>query len=418
MKSKKILISAFTENFIIAFSSLKANRLRSILTILIIAIGIMALVGILTAIDAIESSLTNQFTTMGSNTFVIENWAIKKQGHRNKRETKLFEKIRYAEAINFKKKYNQSAIVSVSVQASGSAIVKYKNYKSNPNIPVVGSDENYLLTTGNELFLGRFISKNEALKGKHVVVIGKQISDLVFKKENPINKEITIGKGRYLVVGVLQTKGSNMSMGTDKMCILPIQNVRQYFSSPQMSYSINVIPEKKDSITQYMEEAEGVFRRIRNLSPKDANNFTIKKSDNLIKMMMQNIQYVTLAATIIGIITLLGATISLLNIMLISVKERTREIGTRKALGAKNYLIRQQFLIESILIGELGGLLGIALGIIIGNVVALIIGGPFVIPWVWMIAGVLICLIVGLLSGVVPAIQASKLDPIEALRYE
>jgi putative ABC transport system permease protein len=133
---------------------------------------------------------------------------------------------------------------------------------------------------------------------------------------------------------------------------------------------------------------------------------------------MQNIQYVTLAATIIGIITLLGATISLLNIMLISVKERTREIGTRKALGAKNYLIRQQFLIESILIGELGGLLGIALGIIIGNVVALIIGGPFVIPWVWMIAGVLICLIVGLLSGVVPAIQASKLDPIEALRYE
>jgi len=418
MKSKKIIISAFIENFIIAFSSLKANKLRSILTILIIAIGIMALVGILTAIDAIESSLTNQFTTMGSNTFTIENWVIKKQGHRNKRETKLFEKIRYTEAIDFKKKYHQKAVVSLSVKASSSAVVKSKNYKSNPNIPVVGADENYLLTTGNDLYAGRFISKNEALTGKHVVVIGKQLSDLAFAKQNPIHKEISIGKGRYLVIGVLQTKGSNMSMGTDKMCILPIQNVRQYFSSPSMSYAINVMPQKNDSITQYMEEAEGVFRRIRNLSPKDANNFTIKKSDNLIKMMMQNIQYVTLAATIIGIITLLGATISLLNIMLISVKERTREIGTRKALGAKNYLIRQQFLIESILIGELGGVLGIILGIIIGNVVALIIGGPFVIPWMWMIGGVLLCLVVGLLSGVVPAIQASKLDPIEALRYE
>jgi len=209
-----------------------------------------------------------------------------------------------------------------------------------------------------------------------------------------------------------------MSMGTDKICILPIQNVRQYFASPTLSYSINIMPSTKESMEQAIAEAEGVFRNIRNLSPKDANNFVIKKSDNLIKMMMKNIQYVTLAATIIGIITLLGATISLLNIMLISVKERTREIGTRKALGAKNYLIKQQFLIEAILIGELGGLLGIFLGIIIGNIVALIIGGPFIIPWIWMIGGVLLCLVVGLISGVTPAIQASKLDPIEALRYE
>jgi len=418
MSKTRLISSVSIENISIAFNSLKSNKLRTSLTVLIIAIGIMALVGILTAIDAIESSLTNQFNNLGSNTFSIENWALKSLGRHQKRETELFKKITFKDALAFKENYRIQAKVSNSVNASNTATVKYKDYKSNPNIPVIGTDENYLFTSGNELAQGRFLSKIEVQNGQHVVVIGQELANQIFKKKSPLQKEIIIGKGQYRIVGVLKEKGSNMSMGTDKLCILPIQNVRQYFSKPFMSYAINISPLTNIDMDYAISEAESTFRIIRKLSPKDASNFEIKKSDSLIKMLMENIKYVTIAATFIGFITLLGATISLMNIMLVSVKERTKEIGTRKALGAKNYIIRQQFLIESILIGEMGGILGVILGILIGNIVAFIIKGPFVIPWIWIIGGVFLCLIVGLISGVMPAIKASKLDPIDALRYE
>ncbi len=378
----------------------------------------MALVGILTAIDAIETSLSNQFNSLGSNTFSIENWALKSMGRRDKRKTELFKKITYKDALAFKENYSIPSASSLSVQASGSSTVKHKTYKSNPNIPVIGTDENYLLTSGTELESGRFISKNEAYSGKHVVVIGKQLAEQIFKNKSPLQKIINIGKGNYRIIGVLVKKGSSMSTNIDKICILPIQNVRQYFSNNSMSYIINISPYNSANIDYAISEAEGTFRIVRNLTPRDANNFEIKKSDNLIKMLMENIKYVTIAATFIGFITLLGAAISLMNIMLVSVKERTKEIGIRKALGAKNKIIRQQFLIESILIGEIGGILGVVLGIGIGNIVAVIIKGPFIIPWIWIVGGVVLCLIVGLLSGVMPAIKAAKLDPIDALRYE
>ena len=418
MRVPKIISSSTLENITIAFNSLKSNRVRSSLTILIIAIGIMALVGILTAIDALESSLTNQFGSMGAKTFTIENWARKSIGKHSKRETELFKKISYKDILQFKDAYKTPSTVSTSVKASSTSTVKYKTYKSNPNIPIIGTDENYLITQGSELEHGRFISQNEAFSGQHVVVIGHQLAYKIFKNKNPLLKEITIGKGKYKIIGVLKEEGSNMSSGSDKVCFLPIQNIRQYFSRPNMSYKINISPKGNMDMNLAISEAEGTFRVIRNLTPRDASNFEIIKSDNIIKMLMENIQYVTIAATFIGLITLLGATISLMNIMLVSVKERTKEIGTRKALGAKNHVIRQQFLIESILIGEFGGILGVILGIGIGNIVALLIDGPFVIPWIWMIGGVILCLIVGLLSGVIPAIQASKLDPIDALRYE
>jgi len=165
-------------------------------------------------------------------------------------------------------------------------------------------------------------------------------------------------------------------------------------------------------------EAEGLFRIIRGLKSTDESDFNITKSDNLANMLLENIKFITLAATIIGIITLFGAAIGLMNIMLVAVSERTREIGIRKAIGATSSVIKQQFLFESILIGQLGGFLGIILGIVIGNLVAMGIGSPFIIPWIWIIGGVVICFIVGLASGMLPAIKASKLDPIEALRYE
>ncbi len=417
MKLPKLISSSTQENFSIAFVTLKNNSLRSILTILIIAVGITALIGILTAIDAIKASVENQLSGMGSGIFSIQNTSLWFGEGNGRRQNNRFKKISYKDAVHFQEAYTViPSYIDILMDADNSTVVKYKSYKSNPDIAVLGTNEQHLLTTGNTLKEGRFFSKNEVLTGQNVVVIGYDLARNIFKQKSPLEKFIRIGRGKYQVIGVLNQKGSSMSSNTDKTCLIPIQNARQYFG--EGTYSIWVKPLQNTDIDKAISEATSAFRKVRHLKPKDADNFKIEKSDALIKMMLENFKYITIAATLIGLITLLGASISLMNIMLVSVKERTREIGIRKALGAKNKVIRQQFLIESILIGEIGGFLGIVLGIVAGNIVAQIINSPFVIPWAWMLGGVVLCFFVGLISGVAPATKASKLDPIDSLRYE
>jgi len=407
----------FSENLKVASQSLKVNKLRAILTILIIAIGIMALVGILTAIDAIRSSLNSNFSNLGSNTFRITSWSIKQgRSDRNKIE---YKDISFREAMEFKKKYAFPSTISISMRGSQQAVIKYKSKKSNPNIALFGVDENYFAVSGYEIEQGRNFSFHEATLGSFVVIIGKEIQTTLFpNNENPIGKKILIGNGRYTIIGILKSKGSNFGGGGDKICFVPIQNARSQFTNGNNSYTINIMPQSPQYLDEAIAEAEGLFRVIRKLKAGDENNFEISKSDSLVNMLMDNIKYVTIAATLIGIITLIGASIGLMNIMLVSVTERTREIGTRKAMGAKPSVIRQQFLFEAIYIGQLGGLLGIILGVLVGNIIALAIDGPFVIPWLWIIGGVLLCFIVSVVSGYIPANKAAKLDPIEALRYE
>lgn len=406
----------FIENFKIAINSIRSNLLRTILTIFIIAFGIMALVGILTAIDSIKGSISNQFRSMGANTFTIVNRDNRvRVGGRIKRYTS----IEYRDAMAFKEDFKFPALVSISTFASEIATVKYKSKKTNPNIPVVGSDENYLINSGYEIKSGRNFSMNEIQSNAHVVIIGSElIKDIFVDGEDPLDKVISIGNGKYKVIGVLKEKGSSFGSAGDKICILPITSVRQYFSRPNMNFRISVLPNDSKLLDAAINEAQGLFRVIRKLRSFEDNNFSIETSDNLANLLIKNIRYVTIAATIIGIITLFGAAIGLMNIMLVSVTERTREIGIRKAIGAKASIIRRQFLYESILIGQLGGFFGIILGILIGNVVSLITGGVFIIPWIWIFGGVFLCFVVGLVSGLFPAIKASKLDPIVSLHYE
>jgi putative ABC transport system permease protein len=408
--------SLFIENLRIAFGAIRSNLLRTILTIVIIAFGIMALVGILTAIDSIKGSISSQFRNMGANTFTIVNRESRvRVGGRVER----YRNIEFREAMEFKETYEFPALVSISTMASEIATVKYKSEKTNPNIPVVGSDENYLITSGYEIKSGRNLTINDIQSNTHVVVIGSGLADEFFKEgEEPLNKIIGIGNGKYKIVGILEEKGSSFGSSGDKICILPITSVRQYFSRPNMNFRISVLPNNSQLLKAAINEAEGSFRVIRKLRSFENSNFTIESSDNLSNMLIENIKYVTIAATIIGIITLFGAAIGLMNIMLVSVTERTREIGIRKAIGAKSSIIRRQFLYESVIIGQLGGFFGIILGILIGNVVSFVTGGIFIIPWFWILSGVLLCFIVGLVSGLFPAIKASKLDPIISLRYE
>jgi putative ABC transport system permease protein len=411
-------IGIFWENLRISVKAIRSNKLRATLTMCIIAIGIMALVGILTAIDSIKSSLTNQFTMMGANSFSITSRGMNIQIGNSRTRAKNFSRISYREALEFKNRFTEAAWVSVSCNASSLATVKYGSEETNPNVGLGGVDENNLTVSGYDLESGRNFTVEEIQMTRHFVLIGADIvKDLFPAGLDPLGKEITVAGLKLQIIGVLKSKGASVVNG-DRVCFIPVTTARQYFSRPNQTFTIAIMPINPVNLDMMAGEAEAIFRIIRNLNPKDESDFNINKSDNIVKMLLENIKYVTLAATIIGLVTLFGAAVGLMNIMLVSVTERTREIGVRKAIGAKTKTIKYQFLFESILIGQMGGIFGIILGILIGNVVSSMLKSSFVIPWVWVFTGVVVCFIVGVVSGYAPAVKAANIDPIEALRYE
>lgn len=418
MKRRRIKVSIFWDNLRISFRAIRSNKVRAILTICIIAFGIMALIGILTAIDAIKSSLTNQFTVMGANSFTISSRSMNIRVGNDRIRARNFSRITYREATQFKERFEEAAWVSISCNATGFATVKYGSEKTNPNINLTGVDEDYLSVSGYEIETGRNFTAEEVQMSRHLVVVGPDIIKKLFPAGvDPIGKEITVAGMKLRVTGVLKSKGSSAING-DNVCFMPVTTARQYFSRPNMTFNIGVMPFQAINLDVMSGQAEAIMRIVRNLNPKDESDFNISKSDNIVNLLLKNIRYVTLAATLIGIVTLFGAAVGLMNIMLVSVTERTREIGTRKAIGAKTRTIKYQFLFESIMIGQMGGFFGIILGILIGNAVSSLLGSSFIVPWVWVITGIVVCFIVGVASGYAPAVKAANIDPIEALRYE
>ncbi|MGE5421218.1 MAG: ABC transporter permease [Chloroflexota bacterium] len=411
-------LSVFFENLRISFKAIKSNRLRAVLTMCIIAFGIMALVGILTAIDAIKSSLTSQFTMMGANSFTITSRGMNVQIGNSRLRAKNYSRISFREAEEFKTMFTEPSIVSISFNASGLATVKYGSEETNPNVSLTGVDENHLAVSGYEIEKGRNFTADEVQLNRRLVLIGSDIVKDLFKGDiDPVGKEITVAGLKLQVAGVLKSKGAS-AMSGDRVCFMPVTTARQYFSRPNMNFNITVLPINPVNLDVMASEAEAIFRIVRNLDPRDESDFNVTKSDSILKMLFENIKFVTMAATIIGIVTLFGAAVGLMNIMLVSVTERTREIGVRKAVGAKPRTIKYQFLYESIIIGQMGGALGILLGILIGNAVSSMLRSSFVIPWVWVFTGVVVCFIVGVVSGYAPAVKAANVNPIEALRYE
>ncbi len=401
-----------------AISAVQANLLRSILTALIVAIGIMALVGILTAIDGIQASITDSFSSLGANSFTVE--TKRPSGRRRGRQEQQHPPITYKQAMLFADKYNVPATVSVSTFITSIAEVKRLSEKTNPNIQVLAGNEHYIYQKGFDIEKGRNFSSLEDQFGANVAVVGSKVIKKLFKdNEDPLKGEITVWGTRFRVVGVLSEQGAMDGGSPDERVIIPLQSGRALAAGRNLRYNIDVLVKNTFNMDMAMGEATGVMRQVRR-DPIGKESFEVKRSESLAEKLKDITGYLRVGGLGIGFITLLGASIGLMNIMMVSVTERTREIGIRKALGATPKLIRQQFIIEAIVVTQLGGILGIILGIGIGNLVTMAIGDDiaFIIPWTWIAMAFGLGMIVGLGSGYYPAWKASKLDPIESLRFE
>ena len=414
-------IGLFKENVKIALGSIRTQLLRTILTIIIITIGITALVGILTVVAAFENNLNSTFASMGSNTFNINQYKTQLRGNGgvNKIE-KINPIITYPEAKAFKEKYSYPLTqTSLSFVATSSAEVKFENQKTDPEISVLGIDEYFLANSGLEVTQGRNFNPFDISNNVYYCIVGSDfVSKGLLKDVNPIGKIISIRGAKFKVIGVLKEKGSTFGNSQDLRIMIPIQVARSLFSAPNINYSLSTMIQKTELLDDAIDNAIFTMRKIKKLNPVEEDNFGVSRSDDLVNRIASITGFLGVSAWLIGIITILGSSIALMNIMIVSVTERTREIGVRKALGAKKSAIAFQFFIETITVGQIGGIFGILFGILVGYGISSLLDLAFVTPWQAIFAAFATSFFVGLVSGLYPAIKASQLDPIEALRYE
>ncbi|MCW3073546.1 MAG: hypothetical protein JWP69_615 [Flaviaesturariibacter sp.] len=418
--------------FSLAYRTVRGNKLRTGITVAIIAFGIMALIGIITAIKAMNQKFTESFSTMGATGFTIRfkernirfgndnsDLKVSKKNPRKEKKSSLGKPITIDEAEGFVNNYRFDAQVGLSTMASRNAIVNYGAKKTTPNVTLIGGDDNYLALNGFALQTGRNFSRQEIQSAANVCLLGYDVANRLFEDrvEKAVNNVVRLNGIPYRVLAVLASRGSTFGFSRDNVVLLSYRNVKKNIA-PNSSFVIGVMANDLNQVEEGMGEAEGTFRSVRKLATIEESNFVLDRNDSVAEKAMSSLSFLTISATVIGMITLIGAAIGLMNIMLVSVTERTKEVGLIKAIGGKSKTVRQQFLTEAVIISILGAFFGIILGVGVGNLFSIVLGTGFVVPWNWVLYGILICTTVGLLAGLYPALKAGRLNPIEALRYE
>jgi putative ABC transport system permease protein len=419
MRSTFMEYATLKESLVMALNAMRGSKLRSALTLLGIVVGVFSIIAVMTAMGVLRQSIEEGIADLGANTFQISKFVggfstspAERRKWRNRRN------ITYAQALEVREKMTLAEAVGIEIWTGGKTVV-WEGEKTNPNIGIGGENLEGLVTNDLMVEVGRGLTQQDIRTAPSVVILGKTVAEKLFPPSlNPVGEKVRVDGSQYQVIGVFAPKGKGLGRNQDNFAIVPITTFMRKYGSTHRSMNIMVKASSKEVFDDCVEQARGILRVARRVSPGEEDDFGYYSNDSLIKQFNEFTLYLRLGVLMVSSISLLAAGIGIMNIMLVSVTERTREIGIRKAVGARRRDILAQFIMEAIILCQIGGVLGVVFGVLGGNVVGILLEVSAVIPWDWAAIGIGICSLVGLVFGVYPAWKASTLDPIDALRYE
>ncbi|MGE5847134.1 MAG: ABC transporter permease [Ignavibacteria bacterium] len=404
--------------FLVALQSLKSNRLRTLLTVLGVVVGIFSIIVIMTIITMLQNSIEGGLQFLSKNTFEIRKWPAihthdpnEMKKIRNRKDITLDEFYRFQEMM-------KDAKVLGAFQGNGGKIIKFGSKETNPNIYIVGVTQGVYRTLNLEIDEGREFRNNDIEYSENVVVLGYYVVEKLFYNIDPIGKTVKVDGKPFRVIGTIKKRPEFFGQSQDTYAVIPITTFQSMYGKRSSSVDITVMTSSREDYFSTIESAIGHMRTIRKVKPGEDNDFDIFSNESVIGQINDITSGIRIGALVVSIIALLAAGVGIMNIMLVSVTERTREIGIRKAVGARRGSILLQFLIEAIVLCSIGGLFGITLGVLIGNFAGSFLSADTAIPYDWILIGMTLCVTVGIIFGTYPAYKAANLDPIEALRYE
>jgi putative ABC transport system permease protein len=419
MHKHLLALADFRESLVMAIAAIRSSKLRSILTILGIVVGIFSIISVMTALGVLRNSIEQGMTQLGANTFQVQKFSRdfnttpeQRRKMRNRRD------LTYEQALQVQDKASLASAVGIEI-VSGGKIVYWEGKATNPNIAIFGESVEGITTNDWTVEMGRGLNNQDVNMAQPVIVLGQAVVEKLFPPSvNPVGESVRIDNGVYRIIGLFEKKGSVLGGNQDNFVVIPITTYFHKYGKDSRSLHIMVQARNRNVMDDAIEQVRGILRTARKVPPGAEDDFSYFSNDSLITQFNEFTFYLRLGVLVVSSISLVAAGVGIMNIMLVSVTERTREIGIRKSIGAEKSDILSQFITEAVILCEIGGILGVLLGIGGGNIVSVLTGAPAIIPWDWTVIGLVACSLVGLVFGVYPAWKAANLDPIEALRYE
>lgn len=410
------------ENMRMALNAVVTNKLRSFLTLVGIIAGVASIIAVMTGIKVIQAKMESDLSRLGSSTFQIQKWPAIGGPGQNWRKIMRRPPLTVEHANMIRERVADAELVGAELWQQPAQIA-FEDLKTNPNVSLAGGTPEFQINNNQMVGYGRFISEEDVRVGRKVIVIGAKIVQKIFPFKDPLDQDVKIDGVKYKVIGVYEELGDTPSGSGDNSACIPISAFIQQFGLRDdrgnlRSVNITVKARQNAAIEDVIEECRGVMRVARHVKPLEEDDFDIFSNDSMVRAFDEMTAIIKLVAIAMGGIALVVAGIGIMNIMLVSVTERTKEIGIRKSIGARRKHILIQFLVEAVVLCEIGGVVGIGVGVALGNIVSFFVGVPVTIPFDWAIGGLIFCSVIGVGFGMWPAMKASKMDPIESLRFE